>query len=382
MEKSGTSWKRAGQAAILAGFFCVLSAAAAFAAGASLDENEEVQWVMGDLSALKTAACAYYSENGESGRAPSLSEILRYFDENSLPPNAASLYSVRHGAAGWYVGYRAAGLKGETCRLLGENANTLELLCDDLRSPWRRGSAYIWSLALPLSVLGAGGPKTVIRSSAEDAVGTAAVMIGTAILLNIIDDHRHGGYYYRYPKAPWRWRSPLAYRSPYHDRFFGRPHHRPLPPRPRPRPIFRHKVPRPRPVEIAPPPHRGPSERDRDIRRPGPRPRPQPQPQPKPPVFRPGGGRRPESVRNGPRPGAPRPGPSLNAGKPRPGRVRPGGPKVVVKRPESAPPRREAPRHGAPRGEAHRKEVQRREAQRRRGEELRREGEGRGGPRR
>jgi hypothetical protein len=282
---------------ILTGLFCVLGAAAACAAGAGLDENEEIQWVMGDLSALKTAAHAYYSENGQSRKAPSLSEILRYFDEESLPPNAASLYAIRSGIAGWYVGYRAAGLKDETYGLLSKNANTLELVCDDLRSPWRRGSAYIWSLALPLGVFGNGAPSATIRGgdAAGDAVGTAAVMIGTAILLNIIDDHRHGGYTYHYPRGPWYWRSPLAYRRPYRDRLFGRAHgFAPLPPRRRP-------VVRPggsRPDRTAAPRIGGPSRREHDVRRPEPR--------------RPGAGRRPESLRGaprfkGPRPGGPRP---------------------------------------------------------------------------
>jgi hypothetical protein len=111
------NWRCAGLAAVLTSLFCVLERApAAFAAGVSLDENEEVQWVMGDLSALKTAAHTYYSENGQTGKAPSLSEVLQYFDEDSLPPNAASLYAVRSGVKGWYVGYRAAGLKGEIGR--------------------------------------------------------------------------------------------------------------------------------------------------------------------------------------------------------------------------------------------------------------------------
>jgi hypothetical protein len=258
---------------ILAGFFCVLGGACATreaAAAVSLDENEEIQWVMGDISALKTAVHAYYGENGQTANAPSLSEILRYFDDGSLPPNAASLYAVRNGAAGWYVGYRAAGLGEETYRLLHENANTLELVCDDLRSPWKRGSAYIWSLALPLRAFGAGAgaPRATIRGG--DAIGTAAVMIGTAVLLNIIDDHRHGGYCYRYPKEPWRWRSALVYRHAYRDRFFGRPHRSPPPPHHRP--VFRPRSPR---AAIAQPrsPHynRGPSRRDYDVRRPEPR---------------------------------------------------------------------------------------------------------------
>jgi hypothetical protein len=313
-------WRRAGLTAVLTGLFCVLGtlgAGRAAAAGVNLDENEEVQWVMGDLSALKTAAHLYYSdycgENGQKRNAPSLSEILRYFDDGSLPPNAASLYAVRGGVAGWYVGYRAAGLKDETYRLLHENANTLELVCDDLRSPWKRGSAYIWSLALPLGAYGAGAPKATIRGS--DAVGTAAVMIGTAILLNIIDDHRHGGYYYHYPRGPWYWKSALAYRHAYRDRFFGRSHRFLPPPSPHRRPVFRpdadKKYPRPRPAEIAPPHRSGPRgnprrdpRQNRNIRRPGPE------------------GPRPERHR---------------------GPARPGG-HEIGRRPESPSPRREAPR--------------------------------------
>jgi hypothetical protein len=253
-----------------------------------LDNNEEIQWVMGDLSALKTAAHAYYSENGRPGNAPRLSEILRYFDDGSLPRNAASLYAVRGGVAGWYVGYRAAGLREETYRLLHENANTLELVCDDLRSPWKRGSAYIWSLALPLSAFGGRAPEAAIRSG--ETADTAAVMLGAAILMNIIDDHRHGGYYYRYPREPWRWRSALVHRRAYRDRFFGRPHG-PLPflapPRLRPQPNFRPGGPHP---SIVPPHHRGPSGRDYDVRRPERRWR---EPRLKPPAFRPGGRHRP-----------------------------------------------------------------------------------------
>jgi hypothetical protein len=287
MKSSGkrcSGWRRVGSAVILTGLFCVLGSAAAFAAGVSLDENEEIQWLMGDLSALKTAAHAYYSENGQSRKAPSLSEILRYFDEDSLPPDAASLYAIRSGVAGWYVGYRAAGLKDETCGLLSENANTLELVCDDLRSPWRLGSAYIWSLALPLGVSGA--PSATIRGG--DAAGTAAVMIGTAILLNIIDDHRHGGYTYHYPKGPWYWRSPLVYRRPYRDRLFGRlgRAHRSAPLPPRRLPAIRPGGPRPGREKAPAPRLRGPAGREHGVRRPE---------------------RRPESLRGGRRLKGPRP---------------------------------------------------------------------------
>jgi hypothetical protein len=170
------------------------------------------------------------------------------------------------------------------------------------------------------------------------------VMIGTAILLNIIEDHRHGGYYYHYPKGPWHWRSPLVYRRPYRDRFFG---HRGSLPRPHPRTTFRPGG--PRPDEIAPP-HRAP--RDHDIRRPGPGLRPGPRP--KHPAFRPERGRRPES--HGFRPETVRPGGPRYRGS------RPEGPKITKQPPKSPSPRREAP-------------------PRRRDEELRREA-GRGGPRR
>jgi hypothetical protein len=340
------NWRRAGLAVILTGLVCALGRVpAVFAAGVSLDENEEIQWVMGDLSALKTAAHTYYSENGQTGKAPSLSEVLQYFDEDSLPPNAASLYAVRSGVKGWYVGYRAAGLKDETYRLLHENANTLELVCDDLRSPWKRGSSYIWSLALPLNAYGASTPQATIRGS--DAAGTAAVMLGTAILLNIIDDHRRGGYTYCYPREPWRWRSGLAYRHAYRDRFFGRPH-RSLPsPRMHHRPIFRPRH------ETSP--YRGPSRWDHDRRSGGGGYRQEPRL--KPPAHRPGGERRPEHFRNGSRPGGPR-----SEGR-RPGAARPGRPEFR-KRPESPSPRREAPPRGG------------------RGDELRREeGRGEGGGR-
>jgi hypothetical protein len=269
-----SDWKHARPITILAGFllFCVLwGAPAASAAGVGLDENEEIQWVMGDLSALKTAAQTCYADSGRSRAAPSLPKILRYFDDDSLPPNAASLYAVRSDGLTWYVGYRAAGLKNETHRLLHENANTLALVGDDLRSPWRRGSSYIWSPALSLSY-GGGAPRTTIRrrDPVGDAIGVAAVTVGAAILLNIVDDHRRGGYYYHYPKHPWQWRSALAYRRDCRDRLIGR-YRRPGPPRP----VFR-PGPRPRAAEIAPPRHEGPPRRDprerENVRRPGHRP--------------------------------------------------------------------------------------------------------------
>ena len=104
-------------------------------AAASLDQNEEVQDVMGDLSALKTATQMYFSENPHSSRVPNLSSILHYFDESSIPRDASSRYAITGVDGGWYVGYRASGLRGGTLGQLEENSISLGLVGDDLRSP-------------------------------------------------------------------------------------------------------------------------------------------------------------------------------------------------------------------------------------------------------
>ena len=215
---------------VLTAMFWAKGGAVSYAAVA-LDQSEEVQSVMGDLSALKTAAQMYYSDNGSKSRVPPLSSILYYFDEGTLPPDASLLYAIKGDAVGWYVGYRAYGLLGETYRQLEENANSLSLVGDDLRSPWRRGSVYIWSSALTVSV---SSGTTVIRESntADTAIGVAAVLVGVAAFLSIVNDSR-SHCYYSYPGQPWRWRSSLAYRPAYRDRFYRRFSH-PAPVRPAP----------------------------------------------------------------------------------------------------------------------------------------------------
>ena len=222
---------------------------------ASLDQNEEVQSVMGDISALKTAAQMYYSDNGSNSRVPPLSSILCYFDEGSLPRDASSLYAIKGDAGAWYVGYRAYGLQSETYRQLEVNANSLGLVGDDLRSPWRRGSSYIWSSALAVSGSSSGSSSssagtTVIRdSSASDtAVGVAAVLVGAAAILSIVNNYDRTYYYYSYPEQPWRWRSSLMYHPAYRDRFYRSfSQSRPRPAPVRPAPIYR------KPPELRPP---------------------------------------------------------------------------------------------------------------------------------
>lgn len=252
-------------------------AAVASAADANLDQNEELQWVMGDLSALKTAAQTYYSDS-KNKNVPALSDLLAYFDDQSLPPNAKTLYAVRGNSAGWYVGYNSSGLKADTYNLLQENANSLGLVGDDLSTPWKKGNTFIWSSALSLSASassgssgGSGGGSstnsyttnnyttnnyttdsgsgstTVVQnddSAVNTAIGVAAVAVGTAALLDIIDDHDGGNYYYNYPGTPWYWHSAIVYRPVYYDRFFDH-YYRPLPPPPRPypRPVYRYNVP-------------------------------------------------------------------------------------------------------------------------------------------
>ncbi len=254
-------------------FFCFGGGAAAYAADVNLDQNEEIQWVMGDLSALKTAAQTYYSDS-KSKNVPALSDLLAYFDDQSLPPNAKTLYAIRGNSTGWYVGYNSGGLKANTYTLLQENANTLGLVGDDLSTPWRKGNTFIWSSALALSASagsgsggvatnnyttnnyttnnyttdnGSSGSTTVVQndnSAINTAIGVAAVAVGTAALLDIIDDHDSNNYYYNYPGTPWYWHSAIVYRPVYYDRFFDH-YYRPLPlpPRPYPRPVYRYNVP-------------------------------------------------------------------------------------------------------------------------------------------
>lgn len=200
----------------------------AFAAATRLDEKEEIQWVMGDLSALKTAAQTYYSDANDSS-VPPLASILDYFDPESLPPDASSLYALKGNERGWYVGYRTTGLKNETYSLLQDNAQTLGLLCDDLRTPWRQGSLYFWSEALALSSnpAGRGGraetSTTVVvkRSPADDIADVADLIYATASLIGVIDDVVHHRYYYYVPGQDWYWHSALVYRPAYYYRFFG-----------------------------------------------------------------------------------------------------------------------------------------------------------------
>jgi len=227
--------------AVLTALF--LTAGGAGSAVAGFDQNEEIQDVMGDLSALKTAAQMHYSDNGNNPRVPPLSLILRYFDEGTLPPDASSLYAIKGNSGGWYVGYKTYGLKSETYRLLEENANSLEILGDNLRSPWRRDSAYIWLGALMLE-----NPSStaVIResSSLDTAIGITAILFGAAAFIDAVNhrSHRHhrGHHYYNTPSGH-RWRSSLTYHPSHQDRFYNRfsqpvyrpgklaPHHRESP---------------------------------------------------------------------------------------------------------------------------------------------------------
>ena len=247
----------------------LLTGSAEVAAAASLDQNEEIQNVMGDLSALTTAAQMHFSDNPNSSRVPPLSSILHYFDEQSIPPDASSLYAIRGDDLGWYVGYRALGLRSGTLRQLEENAFSLGLVGDDLHSPWRRGNTYIWTNALTLSPAPAPSGGLVIRDSRRSVTGfeVAAVLIGAAVFINAINDrHCHRHHFYSHPGHSWRWRSTLVYRPSYRQRFytrFSRPPARSVPVlRP---PIHREPPPRLRgnPRRSAPPapPVRHPSPR-------------------------------------------------------------------------------------------------------------------------
>jgi len=201
------------------------------AAAAGLAQHEEIQSVMGDLSALTTAAQMYFSENPHDSRAPPLSSILHYFDENSIPRDASSRFAIMEGDGGWYVGHRAFGLRGGTHRQLEGNAISLGLVGDDLHSPWRRGNTYIWTNALALSAPSSG---LVIRNSRRlGGAEVAKLLIGTAVLINAINDrHCHRRHYFSRPGQPWNWRSSLVYRPFYRQRFythFSRPPARPVP---------------------------------------------------------------------------------------------------------------------------------------------------------
>ncbi len=224
-----------------------LTAGEAPAATEKLDENEEVQWVMGDLSALKTAAQTYYSDN-DNPPLPPLSAVLNYFEPGSLAPNASALYALKADDRGWYVGYQSIGLKSETYRLLQANAEVLGLLGDDLRAPWRYGSRYFWAEALVLSSTGrtnTANTTTVIKGDTGLADVTALV-VATAALVSIIADNDNDRYYYYVPGYSWYWNSGLVYRPVYYNRFF-RYYCRPLPgppPRIYPRPYYRWRAPR------------------------------------------------------------------------------------------------------------------------------------------
>jgi hypothetical protein len=221
--------------------FLFMTAGGAFAGEAKLDENEEVQWVMGDLSALKTAAQTYYSDN-DARDVPPLASILDYFEPLSLPPNAQTLYALKGDGQGWYVGYRAAGLKSETYALMQDNAKTLGLLGDNLRTPWRHGSGYFWALALtPTARAERDADTKVIVEKNSDAADAALLIFATATLISIITDR--DCYYYHVPGYDWYWRSALVYRPVHYGRFFGhygRPF--PGPPRPLPRPPYRYRT--------------------------------------------------------------------------------------------------------------------------------------------
>jgi hypothetical protein len=190
----------------------------ALAGDVRLDENEEIQQVIGDLAALRTAAQMYYSEYGDN-RVPPLSSILEYFEPGSLPPNATLLYSLKGDGRGWYVGYRAAGLKDETYALLQDDAQALGLLGDSLRAPWRRGSRSFWARALDLT---AENTTAIIRKDTGDAILVFTSLIG------IIANRGRDRCRYYVPGYDGYWRSVLVYRPAGYNRFFGR-HYRPLP---------------------------------------------------------------------------------------------------------------------------------------------------------
>ena len=213
----------------------------AFASVTRLDESTEVQWVMGDLSALKTAIQMYYNEH-DGNTLPPLSGVLDYFEPGSVPQNAPILYSLKSNAQGWYVGYSVANLQPDTYRLLEENAQSLGLLCDDLRTPWRYGSHYFWSEALALGS-SPGNSPTVIRQK-DASLDAARLIFATAALINVIADYRHNRYYYYVPGYDWYWHSALAYRPIYYDRFFYW-YYRPFSSRPSYfAPRYRYRVPR------------------------------------------------------------------------------------------------------------------------------------------
>ena len=243
---------------LLTAFFCALNGTSvSWAAAPNLDENDEIQWVMGDLSALKTAAQIYFSDSNENRTCPPLSSLLAYFDPESLPPDAATLYAVTCNRTGWFVGYLSDGLQDETYRLLEENAVVLGLLADDLSSPWRRGSRRFWTRALSLSENSRTSTSnvtnitnnhntTVIRNNDRGSdLGTAAAIIGTAALINIITDNNDTRYFFHVPGSPWFWRSSIVYRPVYYNRFVFN-FYRPMPPRarPLPSPRYRHRGPR------------------------------------------------------------------------------------------------------------------------------------------
>jgi hypothetical protein len=258
------NWRmRRGALFISCAIFVLATASIALASDARLDENEEVQWVMGDLSALRTAAQTYYTDNGNQ-RVPPLSAILEYFEPGSLPSNAATLYALRGDGRGWYVGYETAGLKSETYALLQGDAQALELLGDDLRTPWRRGSRYFWTRALSLATENTAGTTTIIKTGSDNSA--AALVFAT--LVGIVIDSRRERYCYYVPGHSGYWYSALLYRPVCRSRFFDRYYR----PRPGPPPRFaapRHRYGTPRvaltgaPSRLPPP--RG--ERDRRVRR-------------------------------------------------------------------------------------------------------------------
>jgi hypothetical protein len=250
-------------------------------AGTRLDENEEVRWIMGDLSALRTAVQMYYTEHGDS-RVPPLSSVLEYFEPGSLPPGAASLYALKEDDRGWYAGFKAAELKDETYALLEGDAQALGLLGDDLRTPWRRGSRHFWTQALNFS---ATAGNTILIKKDNDTLAAALVF---ATLVGIVAD-RQDRYCYYIPGYDGYWRSALMYRPSYFARFFER-HSRPFP-RPRLKngrrgfPAIAQRPPRPE-RENRPPSVQSPS-----------RPQPRPQPQNPRPESRPKNGERPPNGR-------------------------------------------------------------------------------------
>jgi len=240
-------WKKHFTALMVLTALFWMTESARIAAAAALDQNEEIQNVMGDLSALKTATQMYFSENANSSRVPPLSSILHYFDESSVPPDASLLYSIRGDSGGWYVGYRSSGLRGVTHRQLEENAVSLGIVGDDLRSPWRHGSTFIWASAL---ALGAPSGRLVIRESRSNTpFEFAKILVGMAAIVNVVNDRHHVRHnYYSHPGQLWRWRSSLIYRPLYRDRFythFSRP------------PAYQSVRPAP-PVRREPPPARRP----------------------------------------------------------------------------------------------------------------------------